>query len=232
MGAHDALFKHVFSVPEHAAAELAHALPAKVSARIDWSTLRLEPGSFVDPTLAQRHTDLLFSVKLDGRTAYIYLLFEHQSEPHARMPLRMAGYVVRVLESVCASVARSAPLPVVIPVVLHHRRRGWRRARSMHELYDGDAALFGALGDRALALQITIDDLAMESVSAIMSRSAPPLVRLALGLLRDAQHHSLESLFVRWGVLMIETARALGHGALTAILQYLQGYGRSRIGGY
>ncbi|MDQ3037848.1 MAG: Rpn family recombination-promoting nuclease/putative transposase, partial [Myxococcota bacterium] len=99
MGAHDALFRHVFAVPEHAAAVLAHVLPPSVSAQIAWSTLRLEPGSFVDPTLAARHTDLLFSVQVAGQRALVYLLFEHQSGPHARMPLRMAGYVVEILEA-------------------------------------------------------------------------------------------------------------------------------------
>lgn len=58
---HDALFKSVFQQPENAAAELQHVLPAEHVSAIDWSTLKLEPGSFVDEKLADHHSDLLFS---------------------------------------------------------------------------------------------------------------------------------------------------------------------------
>jgi len=35
---HDALFKRVFAVPEHAASELRAVLPTDVAQRVDWST--------------------------------------------------------------------------------------------------------------------------------------------------------------------------------------------------
>ncbi|MFO0714458.1 MAG: Rpn family recombination-promoting nuclease/putative transposase [Sandaracinus sp.] len=56
---HDALFKAVFSSPEHAEAELRAVLPARLARRIDWSTLALAGGSFVDEALKERHSDLL-----------------------------------------------------------------------------------------------------------------------------------------------------------------------------
>ena len=58
---HDAIFKSVFQEPEHAAAELRHILPGELASAIQWSSLKLEPGSFVDPKLADQHSDLLFS---------------------------------------------------------------------------------------------------------------------------------------------------------------------------
>jgi predicted transposase/invertase (TIGR01784 family) len=221
VGAHDALFKHVFRVPEHAAAVLAHVLPPGVSAQIAWSTLRLEPGSFVDPTLAARHTDLLFSAQVAGQRALVYLLFEHQSWPPERMPLRMAGYVVKILEAECARTSDTAPLPVVIPVVLHHHAGGWTTARSMSELYGADPVLLDAIGDQTLALRIAIDDLGVQPASMIAARVAPPLVRLVLGVLRDSREMSIQAVIHRWGALMIETARTLGHEALAAVLSYL-----------
>ena len=60
---HDALFKSVFQQPENAAAELQHVLPPEHVAAIDWSTLKLEPGSYVDEALADQHSDLLFSAR-------------------------------------------------------------------------------------------------------------------------------------------------------------------------
>ena len=76
---HDAVFKAVFEQPEHAAAELQHVLSADLVAAIDWSSLALEPGSFVDEELADQHSDLLFSAsaKGSGESVLVYLLFEH-----------------------------------------------------------------------------------------------------------------------------------------------------------
>jgi predicted transposase/invertase (TIGR01784 family) len=85
----DALFRFTFSRPEHAVPLLRSNLPAELAQRIDWSTLALQPGSFVDPELGLRHTDLLFSATLDGHGALLYLLVEHQSTPDPLMVARV-----------------------------------------------------------------------------------------------------------------------------------------------
>ena len=71
---HDALVKRTFSVPENAAGAIRSVLPDALAARIDWNSLSLEPGSFVDDEGRGRHTDLLFSALLDGQSARIYVL--------------------------------------------------------------------------------------------------------------------------------------------------------------
>ena len=88
---HDALFRSAFEHPDDAAGEVRHVLPPGVVEAIDWSTLRLEPGSFIDPELADRHSDLLFSAWIADAPALIYLLLEHQSTPDPRMPLSHAS---------------------------------------------------------------------------------------------------------------------------------------------
>lgn len=84
---HDALFKAAFSQVELAAEELRHVLPSALLARMDLAQLSLEAGSFVDDSLRERHTDLLYSVPLDDRPARVYILFEHQSSDDAWMRL-------------------------------------------------------------------------------------------------------------------------------------------------
>ncbi|MGW5441490.1 Rpn family recombination-promoting nuclease/putative transposase [Nocardia asteroides] len=39
----------------------------------------LQSGSFIDDDLNSRYSDLLYRTRLDGHTAFIYLLIEHQS---------------------------------------------------------------------------------------------------------------------------------------------------------
>ena len=76
---HDAFFKEMLSRPEHAASLLQQILPARVAARIQFDSLAPCAGSYVDEALKERHSDLLFSVPINGRPALIYILFEHQS---------------------------------------------------------------------------------------------------------------------------------------------------------
>lgn len=85
---HDALFKAVFQHPENAVAELEHILPWQLAAAVDWPTLALEPGSYVDARLGDRHSDLLFSAaaKASREPVLVCLLFEHQSSNDAKLP--------------------------------------------------------------------------------------------------------------------------------------------------
>jgi hypothetical protein len=136
---HDALFRRTFSLASQAAAELRLLLPAPLVARIDWPTLQLRPGSFVDATLASSNSDLLYAVQLSpGRPALLYILFEHQSTVDPLLPLRLLRYVVNVLEQHVRETANQPPLPLplVVPVVLHHSATGWTTGRTVQALFD------------------------------------------------------------------------------------------------
>ncbi|HEY8454110.1 MAG TPA: Rpn family recombination-promoting nuclease/putative transposase [Actinopolymorphaceae bacterium] len=76
---HDAVFRRVLGEPANAASQLRPVLPAALVMRLDLDRLARVPGSFVDPTLRWRHSDLLFTAPLDGRQAFVYVLIEHQS---------------------------------------------------------------------------------------------------------------------------------------------------------
>jgi predicted transposase/invertase (TIGR01784 family) len=93
------VFKAVFGQPEHARGALQAIVPAAVTEALDWSTLTLQPGSFVDPALRHQHTDLLYgATRRDGGETLVYLLFEHQSAlpTEGRMAERMLHYQVRI----------------------------------------------------------------------------------------------------------------------------------------
>jgi predicted transposase YdaD len=50
---HDKLVKSTFSDPDNARAFLQANLPRKLARRIDWSTLSLASGSFIDPEFSR-----------------------------------------------------------------------------------------------------------------------------------------------------------------------------------
>ncbi|WP_036771590.1 Rpn family recombination-promoting nuclease/putative transposase, partial [Photorhabdus australis] len=55
---HDALFKHFLTQPETAREFLSLYLPEEIQLLCDLTTLKLEPGSFVDRHLRQLHSDV------------------------------------------------------------------------------------------------------------------------------------------------------------------------------
>src|SRR6185503_1225656 len=92
---HDTLFKWTFSQRDHAAGLLRATLPKALVAEIDFRTLRLEKGSYVDRALRSRHSDLVFSARIRDKKLYFYVLIEQQREVQALMVLRMGIYMMR-----------------------------------------------------------------------------------------------------------------------------------------
>jgi len=142
---HDKLFAATFGVPENAAALLRAKLPADLAAAIEWDSLRLEPGSFVDSRFRQSHTDLLFSATIGDGETLLYVLFEHQSTRDARLPLRLLSYMVRVWDRYDRRHPQSQKLPPILPVVLSQNAELWEVPESLGELLDLPDALIETL---------------------------------------------------------------------------------------
>lgn len=217
---HDALFKAAFSHPERAAEELRCVLPPALLARMDLSSLSLEAGSFIDEALRARHTDLLFSVTLDGRPARIYILFEHQSSDEPWMPLRLLHYMLHIWNGYLAEApADTRRLPVIIPVVLHHSDTGWRSPTRFEALIDPppEAAPFTP------HFGFLLDDLTHHSELALHERTASAFTRLALLALRQTRGASdLVRMLNGWSKLIDElVATHDGPAALRLILTYI-----------
>jgi predicted transposase YdaD len=64
--AHDAVFRRVLGEPANPASQLRAVLPGALVDRLDLARLTLVSGSFIDATLRWRHSDLLFTVPLQG----------------------------------------------------------------------------------------------------------------------------------------------------------------------
>ncbi|MFO0715104.1 MAG: Rpn family recombination-promoting nuclease/putative transposase [Sandaracinus sp.] len=183
---HDALFKAVFSLPEHAEAELRAVLPARLARRIDWSTLALAGGSFVDEALKERHSDLLYSVHIEGRPLLLYLLFEHQSTVDEGMAFRLLRYMVRIWERELGE-RPTEGLPLVVPIVVSHAPGGWTAPRRFEELFALPHHSHEVLSF-VPRFRYVVDDLAKTSSGELEARLLSALAELALSLLRDLRH--------------------------------------------
>jgi predicted transposase YdaD len=225
-GPHDLFFRFTFGQPERAEAELRVALPAEVATRVDWTSLRQEPGSVVDEELRETESDLLFSARLlGGRTVLFYVLLEHQSSVDRWMALRMLRYVVRQLERWRQDHPGSGRLPVIVPLVLYHGPEGgWSAPRRVEELFDLPGEGEPPEPWRALVprFEYRVDDLTAERAEALLARPGPPLVRLALLALRYSRTEELAERLPGWEALLVELqAEPNSFEELRAFFHYL-----------
>ena len=107
----DKLLKSTFSVPENARGFFENHLPKPLAAAIDWTSLALEPCSFIDPQFASSESDLLFHMRLAQSDAFMCLPFEHQSTEAPPMALRMLSYILLIWERFAKHHAPPAKLP-------------------------------------------------------------------------------------------------------------------------
>lgn len=220
---HDALFKAAFSDVDEVTPLLRAVLPTQLAEAIDWGSLKLEPGTFVDDALKARVTDLLFVCRVGRRRAFLYLLVEHQSRSDRWMAFRVLRYVVKIWEQFRADHPRASRLPPVIAVVLHHGAKPWSAATDIAELVDADPALRGALAPHTPRLRFVLDDLTEATDAMIRARALRAFGEVTLRALRDLRGSANPIEDVRrWVPLLRRMLTApTGLQRLRAILEYL-----------
>jgi predicted transposase/invertase (TIGR01784 family) len=220
---HDAFFKEMLSRPEHAASILRQILPAKVAARVDFASLALCSGSYVDQALKERHSDLLFSANIGGRPGRIYILFEHQSGTDGTMTFRILRYELRIWERWQRENPGVHKLPVILPVVLHHSVDGWTGSTAFEDMLDVDADTLADLGPHVPRFRFVLEDLSNETDEALRARAMTALARLTLWCLRHAREpRELVDRLGAW-LDLVREVRAAPHGvaALVVIMRYI-----------
>ncbi|WP_300001479.1 Rpn family recombination-promoting nuclease/putative transposase [uncultured Cedecea sp.] len=119
---HDLIFKQFLTHPETARDFMQLHLPAELQVACDFSTLKLESGSFVEDSLRPYFSDVLYSLSTTtGDDGYIHVLIEHQSTPDKHMAFRLLRYAVAAMQRHLD--AGHKKLPLVIPVLFYTGRR-------------------------------------------------------------------------------------------------------------
>ncbi len=218
---HDALFRSAFEDPEHATAELRHVLPEALVAALDWSTLRTEPGAYVDSELADRYSDLLFSAHTGGRRLLVYLLLEHQSTVDEHMPLRMLIYMTRIWER-WSSERPAERLPPIVPVLVSHARTRPVLTR-MHDLFAPPPSSIPGLAEHVPQFRILLDDIASATDDDLHDRALAAFPKVALWFLRDARNgDALLERLQQWADALRAVATAPnGLQAMHRLIRYL-----------
>ncbi|NXZ90040.1 Rpn family recombination-promoting nuclease/putative transposase [Serratia fonticola] len=119
---HDLAFKQFLTHPDTARDFMQLHLPVELQAICDFSTLKLESGSFVEENLRPYFSDVLYSLKTTADDdGYIHVLIEHQSSPDRHMAFRLLRYAVAAMQRHLDIGHKK--LPLVIPVLFYTGKR-------------------------------------------------------------------------------------------------------------
>lgn len=134
---HDKVFRWTFSRVEHAIGALRALVGHELARQLDWRTLRVEPGTYVEAALRDSMSDLAFSVRFlaSKRRALLYILWDHQRQPDRMMPLRLLGYGGRALQDYTKTQdAIAGYLPSLVPILVYQGPGEWPGPYSLSEL--------------------------------------------------------------------------------------------------
>ena len=135
---HDVTYKKAMSDPRIAQEFLSQHLPADLKKQMDFASLKRCPDSYVDEALKEKCTDMLYSVMIDGHIGYIYTLLEHQSKPDKFMTLRIAKYVLAIMEN---HASKNKPAPLVYPIVLYNGKQPYPFSSVLADSVEAPSAL-------------------------------------------------------------------------------------------
>ena len=235
---HDALFRYTFSQRENAVSLLRAVLPPELAAAVDWRTLRIEKGSFVDDALRGRHSDLVLAARLRDTSAsvYFYTLLEHQRDVESLMVLRMGIYMMRLWEQIVRDAPARKDLPVIFPVLVHHSNTGWTAATAFQDLIPVEASLRPVLSPYIPHFQVRLVDLSEGHASHIVDEVLTPLARVALWCMSvagDDERLARELHLMREALEEIVRAPN-GYAALEALMRYIAAthkrFGAKKVG--
>ena len=134
---HDAMVRAVLNDLVEAASFLQRHVPEELSQALNWPTLRLLEGSFIDENLRRSETDFLYEVEHIGDDAsiWLYILLEHQSSPDRWMRFRLLKYCCRIWDVNLQERPAPSELRPIVPLVFYQGERRWSYAREFADLF-------------------------------------------------------------------------------------------------
>ena len=193
---HDALFKGIFSNPQHAASLLRNLFAQSPATsplldKLDLSALTPLSPELVDKSLRTRQADLLFSVPFKRaqphdeplKQAVLYLMMEHLSSfPFRFICMHVLGRMLRFWEGLVQQNPDLPALPVIVPVLIYHGQQPWRHGTQFAHEFDlpVDAQHRIFLPDFSIMLK----DLQSLDAQQIQSQDMDLSAKTALGMLK------------------------------------------------
>ena len=177
----DVYFKQCMSNISMARDFFTFNMPEKIKSRINLESLALAPQEYLTAALRRRAADAVYTVNLknsDDEVGYILIHIEHQTKPQRKMPLRMLEFMLTMMRQISENHpdGDSAPIPVVIPIILSNHSSPYPYSVRFLDLFTeaGQALVSSMLnGDLPLVdLANTPDDVLKNHLGAAIMEMA------------------------------------------------------------
>ncbi|MEQ8223011.1 MAG: Rpn family recombination-promoting nuclease/putative transposase, partial [Candidatus Eremiobacterota bacterium] len=134
-------YKLLFSHPKMVEDLIKSFVKEEFIDKIDYSTLKPVKSSFVSSGFKSRETDVIWTLKIDGKEAYVYILIDFQSTVDKFMALRLMTYTGLFYEYLLKQKKKKKKklpdkLPPVFPVLLYNGTKKWSAPLNINELID------------------------------------------------------------------------------------------------
>lgn len=137
---HDKVYRGYMADPRAVEEFITEYLPVEYLKRIDLSTLKLENTNFIELNLQKQSADILYSVQINDRKGYFYMLFEHQSTSERFMLLRLKRYELSIInyhlkQETDFQKGQKRYIPTIIPAVYYSGHRPYTAPLNWYDLY-------------------------------------------------------------------------------------------------
>ena len=131
---HDERYKKVFSSPIFIELLLKSFVHEHFIKGLDFSKLTRLDKSFIDKTMQNRESDLVWKIYFKNRPIYLYVLLEFQSTVDKTMPLRFLRYILELTETYGID-KETGLYPAVFPLLLYNGDTTWTAKFNSKDLY-------------------------------------------------------------------------------------------------
>jgi predicted transposase/invertase (TIGR01784 family) len=134
---HDTFFKTSLSNLKVARSFFEGHLPSSIQQYLDFNSLELQPGNYIDQVLKNTASDILYKVQYakHAGSVYLYILAEHQSRVDTYMSFRLLDYMVSIWADHRKNY-KTKKLPLIIPLVFYNGLQKYNGPKDMRELIE------------------------------------------------------------------------------------------------
>jgi len=177
---HDHFVRRALSHRQVAKPFFEQHLPPAFRGALDLERLEMTAESFIDLKLREYVSDMVFSVPLKSRKAYIYLLFEHKSHGLDELPAPMEKYRLEAMVHYARAKGKKR-YPLVVPMVLYHGKSAYRGPVRLQDCIDAPAELI----EQAYQSSFIMVDLSRFSDDDLKIHAWTGVFHLMLKYIRD-----------------------------------------------
>ena len=214
---HDVFAKEVLSVRANAIDFFRGVLPEELAEQADLSSLTEDKTSYTDETLSEYFSDLVFTCSYRGKPLKLVLLFEHKSFVPSFPFYQLLRYFSNIWYQ---QMKDKEPLSVVLPIILYHGRRRWKK-RALSTYLSGDIDGFKRFIPEFDYLLVDLSEFSHEEIkSKLFQRTAVQLWLLVQKYVFDLPKlkNNLKKIF-RLGILYFSEEEGLRF--LESLLRYV-----------